>query len=110
VNHDKHLLYLIEMNEYLRQQIKHLEHEVFFLLENTENRPRITEKVRRKVLVRDQFQCVECQSREKLQVHHLLAVAEGGLNKISNMITLCLPCHIKRHEGEIVEPLMRSQL
>jgi hypothetical protein len=104
------LHYQLELNEYLRRRVVTLEHEIEYILANIENRPRISKKIRTEALKRDDFQCKDCGDREKLQVHHLLSIEDGGTNKLDNLVTLCLPCHIKRHEGERIELAMRSQL
>lgn len=33
----------------------------------------------------------------KLNVHHIVPVKDGGGNEPSNLITLCIECHMKRH-------------
>lgn len=45
--------------------------------------------------MRDNYQCVRCGSRNKLQVHHI-----KGANKhfLENMVTLCLICHHDEHK------------
>ena|SRR3990167_2199216 len=52
--------------------------------------------VRRMVIMRDHQRCQRCDKRFKiaeLTAHHLIPRAEGGTNHISNLVTLCNPCH-----------------
>lgn len=73
-------------------------------------------KVRNKVLERDNFQCVRCKNnckncqrdlREKgkikLNVHHIIPVIRGGSNDVKNLVTVCQFCNrvldSKRHSG-----------
>lgn len=54
-------------------------------------------ELRAAVLERDNFACYRCEKRNKagkgLSVHHLLPRAEGGEDEMSNLVTLCHPCH-----------------
>lgn len=56
---------------------------------------RLDNNIKLAVLMRDGFKCVECNSKEKLQMHHIHARREGGADSIYNGITLCEKCHIK---------------
>jgi len=54
--------------------------------------------------LRDRGQCVyidefgrRCDSRQWLDVHHVLPVSKGGADEISNLITLCWGHHRMRH-------------
>lgn len=53
-------------------------------------------------LVRDGKRCVDCGSKKKLVVHHLKPFASfenpDEANKLSNLATVCDPCHRRRHE------------
>lgn len=57
------------------------------------------QKLREKVLKRDGHKCVSCGSDNDLEVHHIVPVAQGGSNELSNLITLCLTCHNKAHRN-----------
>ena len=55
-------------------------------------------KLRTKVFRRDKYQCQYCrqffgEDGLLLSAHHIKPRAEGGNNKLSNLITLCLKCH-----------------
>lgn len=50
-------------------------------------------KLKRKIKVRDGYQCQLCGTKEKLAVHHIDYDKQN--NKINNLITLCLSCNVK---------------
>lgn len=59
-------------------------------------------KLRRTIKDRDGWRCVRCWSPDYLEVHHVVAVADGGPDDPENLVTLCSRCH-----GEwtfVVEP------
>jgi 5-methylcytosine-specific restriction endonuclease McrA len=49
---------------------------------------------------RDQGQCVQCGSREKLEFDHIIPVAEGGSSTERNVQLLCEACN--RRKGKSV--------
>lgn len=49
------------------------------------------------ILERDYYKCVECESDNKLVVHHIKPLVFGGNNDVSNLETLCIKCHKKKH-------------
>ncbi len=49
------------------------------------------------VLDRDGWRCQECGSPNNLHVHHLQPRSGLGSDTMTNLITLCAPCHRKRH-------------
>lgn len=102
---EKFLSYQIEMNEYLRRRVVVLEG----MVADTE-RCRLTRNERARILKRDRNRCVECGEVDRLQVHHIVAFAKGGSNDDDNLITLCVDCHIKKHEGENAESYLKSHL
>lgn len=68
-----------------------------------------------RILYRDNFTCQDCGEFHafknefgifvpiddgKLNVHHIVPVSEGGGDEPSNLITLCIDCHLKRHGKE----------
>lgn len=67
-------------------------------------------KVRGIVLDRDDYTCVQCGSTDRIQVHHMQALANGGDNMASNLQTLCYKCHMEKHEGQPIYNLMAKQL
>jgi hypothetical protein len=60
-------------------------------------------KLRRSILERDGYQCVDCGRSPRndpscvLHVDHRIAVAKGGSNRPSNLQTLCDWCNIGKH-------------
>lgn len=41
--------------------------------------------------------CFNCESTEDLHMHHIVPLALGGTNRITNMAMLCVDCHSKVH-------------
>jgi 5-methylcytosine-specific restriction endonuclease McrA len=49
---------------------------------------------------RDGERCTNCGSSERLQVHHIVPLAEGGEKfALSNLTTLCSDCHAQVGRG-----------
>lgn len=61
-----------------------------------------SELQRRAVLLRDGRRCACCGSRERLQIHHIVAVSAEGATTVDNLITLCRRCHALLHAGLLV--------
>jgi len=68
--------------------------------------------LRREIYKRDNYTCqdcgVKCESKRDynnpeniIQCHHIEKYSKGRNNKKSNLITLCLKCHLKRHQKKI---------
>lgn len=57
----------------------------------------LTDNVKNSVLIRDHYQCVECGSKENLNIHHVIPRKWGGNDIPSNLITLCRTCHSEKH-------------
>ena len=75
----------------------------------------IAAPIKHQVHLRDGFQCTEttpqgqrCEQRRWLQLHHVLPVALGGANTVSNLTTLCSGHHRGHHNG-IASSLRSSQ-
>jgi len=51
---------------------------------------------------RDENRCVDCGSLENILVHHIDESRKLGIKKmnndLSNLVTLCRPCHARRHK------------
>jgi hypothetical protein len=64
--------------------------------------------VRRRVLFRDGHQCViaGCQSRSRLQPHHLIPYSQGGTHDPENLVTLCWFHHhvVVHQQGRKIDP------
>ena len=61
-------------------------------------RIKIPPEVRQFVLNRDKFQCCSCGSRENLEVDHIIPLAKGGANDLSNLQTLCSVCNRRKSD------------
>ncbi|HEY5524247.1 MAG TPA: RNA-guided endonuclease IscB [Clostridium sp.] len=62
---------------------------------------RLDSNIRIAALMRDNFTCVDCGSKEDLQVHHIKPKRAKGTDNIYNVITLCESCHIKTFGKEL---------
>jgi len=70
-----------------------------------ERRVNLSKSIRRKVLERDNYQCVKCGSKENLEIHHKIPYSNFLLprnaNKLENLVTLCKKCHQSEHKVEV---------
>lgn len=57
--------------------------------------------LRAKAWKRDGGKCVDHRLRGQViaakDVHHIVPLSRGGTNSLSNLISLCANCHIRRH-------------
>jgi 5-methylcytosine-specific restriction protein A len=62
------------------------------------------EKIRLKVLIRDNWQCRRCgrvcQNPREAQVDHVRGLSIGGDHAESNLETLCSKCHYLKSQSE----------
>lgn len=79
-------------------------------------------QMRELVLKRDDYTCQRCGASNHpnqptdvvLTVHHIVGIAAGGLNMMTNLITLCNHCHAgvagsaNRRGGKLLKTLKRS--
>jgi len=65
-----------------------------------EKNPRIPipPEVRRYVLERDRHRCNRCGSEKDLTVDHIIPLAKGGSNDLSNFQTLCRRCNSRKSD------------
>lgn len=59
----------------------------------------IPPEVRKYVYERDSYQCQSCgetNQETQLTIDHIIPLAKGGQNDISNLQTLCLKCNQKK--------------
>ncbi|MGF1601341.1 MAG: HNH endonuclease [Thermosynechococcaceae cyanobacterium] len=62
----------------------------------------IRAEVREYVLARDGHQCQSCGKLHlPLEVDHIIPLAKGGMNDLSNLQTLCQPCN--RHKSARID-------
>ena len=71
---------------------------MFFLISLNKKTRRIPipDSVRQFVLQRDDYQCKSCgktQQQTQLTIDHIIPLAKGGSNDISNLQTLCYQCN-----------------
>ncbi|MDE0658047.1 MAG: HNH endonuclease [Gammaproteobacteria bacterium] len=58
-------------------------------------------RVRRHVLERDGYACCRCGRRGvRLEVDHVVPLKDGGTDDLSNLQTLCKPCHAAKTRAE----------
>lgn len=48
------------------------------------------------ILQRDNYRCVKCNSRLKLEIDHIVPISRGGDNDIDNLQTLCKTCNVRK--------------
>ena len=68
-------------------------------------RQSIPRKLRHQVFQRDNYRCRECGATNKqtrLHVDHIVPVAKGGTNDLSNLQTLCEACNRAKYTDEWV--------
>lgn len=68
-------------------------------------RIRIPQEVRKYVIERDRNQCQSCGKtalESELTLDHIIPLARGGKNDISNLQTLCRPCN--QHKTHHLDP------
>ncbi len=56
----------------------------------------IPEAARLYVFDRDHHTCQKCGTTEKLTIDHIIPLAEGGSNDLSNLHTLCQSCNSRK--------------
>lgn len=64
----------------------------------------ISKSLRFEVFKRDSFRCQYCGSEAPavvLHVDHIVAVAKGGDNDVTNLITSCMPCNLGKSDVEL---------
>jgi len=50
--------------------------------------------IRPLVLERDEYRCRLCGKKPSAQIHHIIPRRKGGVEELSNLITLCGRCHM----------------
>ena len=63
-------------------------------------RIKIPKSVRNYVFHRDNYQCQSCGKKEQetqLNIDHIIPLAKGGSNDISNLQTLCQTCNQQKN-------------
>jgi 5-methylcytosine-specific restriction enzyme A len=69
--------------------------------------PRISipPEVRKYILDRDRHQCSSCGATTKLQIDHIILLAKGGTNDLSNFQILCASCN--QQKSDRLDPRFR---
>ena len=49
---------------------------------------------------RDDYACVDCGSRSRIECDHIVPVERGGRTVFDNLQTLCRACHISKTRRE----------
>ena len=63
---------------------------------------RMDENLRIATLMRDEYQCTQCEKKNvHFDAHHIVWRENGGKDTIFNLITLCQRCHRKVHQGKL---------
>ena len=59
-------------------------------------------RIRRHVLARDGYACVQCGRRGvRLEMDHIVPLKDGGTDELSNLQSLCkAPCHAAKTRAE----------
>jgi len=52
---------------------------------------------RKAVMDRDKKKCVECGSKRRLEIDHIIPVSQNGTSSIDNLQVLCRSCNRKKH-------------
>jgi 5-methylcytosine-specific restriction enzyme A len=69
----------------------------------------LSSEVRKYVFERDNYHCQSCQkvdiTAKNLQVDHIIPLAQGGSNDMSNFQTLCAKCN--REKSAKLDPRFR---
>ena len=71
---------------------------------------RLSSSERRKVLTRDGWQCVKCDSVENLEVDHIIPTYANGTDEPGNLQTLCRSCHQNKTSEDAKNPEYNRRL
>ena len=75
----------------------------------SKERRRISGRIKKRILKRDDFSCRTCGSKNNLTIHHIVPLADffkknknekdlGEVRNDENLLTLCESCHEKVHK------------
>jgi hypothetical protein len=63
----------------------------------------------REVMARSGWACVDCGSRDRLQLHHETPICRGGSDDTQAQVTICDDCHAARHHDDFTyDPLFEA--
>lgn len=63
-------------------------------------RPHISKALRDGIFERDNSRCKDCGSTEDLSIDHIIPFSRGGATGETNLQILCMPCNLKKRDGE----------
>lgn len=52
--------------------------------------------LRHEVFKRDNYMCVECGTKENLEIEHKIPVSRGGTDELDNLRTMCKNCNLSK--------------
>ena len=55
-------------------------------------------RMRRRILDARGWRCEDCGRAGRLELHHVIEVADGGDDSPDNLRALCRPCHFAEHK------------
>lgn len=59
-------------------------------------RPHIPLAIRREVMGRDGYQCLDCGATDRLSLDHVVPYSHGGPDTVENLRVLCQPCNSRK--------------
>lgn len=66
----------------------------------------IPKRMRTEIYLRDKFTCQFCQispTKNELTIDHLIPLALGGLDEVTNYVTCCLSCNMRKADRSLAE-------
>lgn len=61
---------------------------------------------KKNVMVRDDFKCVYCGTKQNLNIDHVFPQSKGGKNTFENTVTACLNCNNRKGDRTLREAKM----
>lgn len=68
----------------------------------------VNQTMREHVLARDNFACVYCGSKEKLEIDHIVPASKGGATSPKNLVVACEHCNGSKSDKHI--PIFIAEL
>lgn len=84
----------------MENEIKALEEKVTYVHDFMLQYPPDWKERRERLRECDEYKCVYCGDRCRLQMHHITPLSKGGSNKLNNLEFVCVSCHAKLHNKE----------